>query len=329
MGKNKRGGTAKAVKNKEIKESNNYLSRKRKITQSGNEDGVDAVSMTVKKGQQTAKKATEGGKLRKAKTINLSKAKPSEQVNEGVTINNNATVAVDNQVSDRRRGRSRSVQRESQGKTDEQENSQEKSFEQSLNDEMIYDGDGIIVSVNTSDDEFGSETGSEDEENENLDDVVDDGDVRKISMLDDVFNDSISADSEITFHAKKKQTLSKADLKDDPEVQSMVEEMVKERIAEELKNYEEVFSARSKKGDKESKTPKGNNLRNSQVVSPVKSPSDTTIYRPALHKGEENANQLIKRISDIVENIRMRHQKFPAQQGVTRKVTEDIIQERR
>ena len=139
----------------------------------------------------------------------------------------------------------------------------------------------------------------------NLDDVVDDGDVRKISMRDDVFNDSISADSEITFHAKKKQTLSKADLKDDPEVQFMVQEMVKERIAEELKNYEEVFSARSKKGDKESKTPKGHNLRNSQVVSPVKSPSDTTIYRPALHKGEENANQLIKCISDIVENIRI------------------------
>ena len=170
---------------------------------------------------------------------------------------------------------------------------------------MIYDGDGIIVSVNASDDEFGSETGSEDEENENMDDVVDNGDVRKISMRDDVFNDSISADLEITFHAKKKQTLSKADLKDDPEVQSMVQEMVKERIAEELKNYEGVFSARSRKGDKESTTPKGNNLQNSQVVSPVKSPSDTTIYRPALCKGEENANQLIKCISDFVENIRI------------------------
>ena len=99
MGKNERGRTAKAVKNKEVKESNNYLSRKRKITQSGNEDGVDAVSMTVEKGKQTAKKATEGGKLKKSKTINLSKAKPSKQVNEGVTSHNNATVAVDNLMS--------------------------------------------------------------------------------------------------------------------------------------------------------------------------------------------------------------------------------------
>ena len=42
-----------------------------------------------------------------------------------------------------------------------------------------------------------------------------------------------------------------------------------------------------------------------RLTVPQKSPSDTTIYRPALCKGKDEANEVINKITNFVESIRL------------------------
>ena len=178
--------------------------------------------------------------------------------------------------------------------------------DRALNDlDEILPGDSIDLDVNPLDDNFNSgvEDGTEEEQDDSSSDS-DDG---------ENFDDDGSIDSEIFLNKRKRspepgpskvnQTMPHqqkdrviANLSSKDDVKSYIDQLVNERVKNELKkHYKEKNESITPKG----KTGKGKG--NSEMVKP---PSDTTLYAPALKRGFVNDN-IINKISNFVEDIRI------------------------
>ena len=232
-------------------------------------------------------------------------ARGTENDDKSSDANNNATI--DKKINSPKRGvtasRSKSRDKSSDRMIDAEE---QMALDSSNPGEVLNQDDEIVVTVSASGDEFESEfEQDEEDEEENLDiprDEVVKGDQvqtdahRVVNRTDrtDILNESFYAGSEIVFNPRQL-------IQDDPDVQQMVQEMVEKRVAQEMKNYEESLVVKHREPRprttpttstphrRVSKTPIREGNR-STVNSPVKSPSDTTIYRPTLRKGENDAN---------------------------------------
>ena len=97
-------------------------------------------------------------------------------------------------------------------------------------------------------------------------------------------------------------------LGDDPVVRNLLKELVNEKVEQEISAFrkaEEAKKKKTQKGKKVVNTPQ-TKVRIAGPHTIVKSPSDTTLYRPALRKEQTNyTNNLINKISDFVDSIRM------------------------
>ena len=144
--------------------------------------------------------------------------------------------------------------------------------------------DGIDVGVNTSDDEFQvSEAESEEE----------DGAVT--SSESSSSGDNSSSEEEEEDPEEQFIKLSKH-----PRVQKILSDLVDQKV--EQKVAETVGAARKHK-DKKKKGKKDKHNKGKSNEQLNKSPSDTTLYRPALRKGVEQ-DDIVNRISNFVDSLR-------------------------
>ena len=166
----------------------------------------------------------------------------------------------------------------------------------------LDDEDGIKVQVSASEDDFESES---DEEN---------GRVRHRSRSrsreraeSTLSGPSTSTDSEIQF--KERSSGTGSGLKTSLNIDMMIDRLVEKRLSEWVAEMEKTNKP-GNSNDRDQTTPKGNgngnNLRNSaNGRSLIKSPSNTTIYAPALTKRQvNNTEEMVDKISNFIENIR-------------------------
>ena len=103
-------------------------------------------------------------------------------------------------------------------------------------------------------------------------------------------------------------------LKANPALQAYFSDMVETSVEAKLKEHERQQSqSRKRQPDKRpGKSPmRGHENINDQRINVQKSPSDTTIYQPALAKGHMETNEVINKISNFVEHIRIGSSKRP------------------
>ena len=189
-----------------------------------------------------------------------------------------------------------------------------------LNDDITRDerhsqNDGIEVNVPPGEDNFDSEVEGDSESDPD----------RSVSMVSS--DESDQDTSEVTFNKAKKKTKAspwanhkslKERLSSDPEIKSLLGELVAEGVEDEMKRRSigsPVVSTptRQRHGSGEARHSDGRGIvnqahkpsdRNVPQVSHIKSPSDTTIYTPALKRGG-NGNKIIQRISNLVESMQL------------------------
>ena len=158
-------------------------------------------------------------------------------------------------------------------------------------------GDGIQVEVNSSDDEYGDEPG-EIPETEN------------------------SSDEESEFESDNKPNQSQnlnisqgevqndlEDLQKDPRVQMLIQrDIIAERSENEWSKEDNGKTGRKRKFKQSVPTTVANKNNNKTMLPSMKSPSDTTLYRPALIKNNNTTDGLmnnpIEQISNFVERVR-------------------------
>ena len=150
--------------------------------------------------------------------------------------------------------------------------------------EGLCELDGIQMDVNPADDHFSSESELESE-------IEDDAEKSSDDIVDKQHKGTWP-----------KKWASKDLFTQDPEVQKWVQELVQENVHKELNKSNEG----NKTGlvDRSESNKHNRDCDKGDRVGGVKSPSDSTIYTPALRKGICNAN-LVDRISDFVDNIRI------------------------
>ena len=185
--------------------------------------------------------------------------------------------------------------------------------------------DGVSVGVNDSEDEFResgqltSEESSDSDSDESLSSQSSSGS----SAISD--NDSRQCERSQSLQGRYQATELrmeelKRQIRQDPEMQSLVAELVLDELHNNggksipksrkskgklVKDYGKVDhrSDQMLKGSVVKNTPikaKSNQTTETQII---KSPPDTTLYKPALQKGRES--ELISQISNFVENIQM------------------------
>ena len=148
--------------------------------------------------------------------------------------------------------------------------------------------DGVEVAVQSSDDEFRDEEGLNSSQN-------------------DASSSDESEDEEVTLNTNKDKL---QELKNDPQFAKYIEQLVEQKVQE--------TTGVNKKGKKANDKGNGNDA-NDKLVTPlrktnvscklpgVKSPSDSTLYTPALKRVSETrqANDMLNRITTFVEGIRL------------------------
>ena len=163
----------------------------------------------------------------------------------------------------------------------------------------------------------------------------------RVNAEDDDFEDTMESDDESDTMRLPKRTLPPS--KEDPEeippevieqlksnlaLTKYLGDLIEARVDACFRERDSAEGTSNKKGKRMSKQMapgnnlgKNNNNLNHQMVVAIKSPSDTTIYRPALAKGLNQTNDAINKISDFVENIKigMSWQTTPANQPSERK----------
>ena len=150
-----------------------------------------------------------------------------------------------------------------------------------------FEVDGIRVMVNASEDEFGDESDFTDYENEE-DEPAQKEDQPSTSGLNAAVSQENAADEEVNDEERAMQFLAA-----NPGVGKVFKKWIKEGIAEEA----------AKNKDK-----KTGELSRNHGLRAVKSPSDTTIYAPALNKIQPldgGANEAIVKISNFVDEMRI------------------------
>ena len=104
-------------------------------------------------------------------------------------------------------------------------------------------------------------------------------------------------------------------LKQHPEMQKFINDIVMSRLKEQ-REHQPVPQQDKEAGRDERVLSK--NIRSKGNSQVMKSPSDTTIYKPALMKGASESNEIINKISNFVEGIRIQsssRKQTPDQRG--------------
>ena len=171
--------------------------------------------------------------------------------------------------------------------------------QQAVHTEGVFEHDSIEVVVHAEGDEFIDDDVDDDTDwEEDGDNTFDEHEVEQLSIR-----------SEVVISDKTKQYLElQKMLKDNPALHDMVEEIVDQRIQQKDVGSQKHSKSHSKSNKNVTSTNFVNNdmqrQQQQQAQNRVKSPSDTTLYTPALKQGVANTN-MINRISDFVENIRL------------------------
>ena len=169
------------------------------------------------------------------------------------------------------------------------------------NDKFGYQYDGILVGVNESEDNFGdSDLENNDKEERSIEPTKS---TQQGTKLDEIPPEVVEQ------------------LKAHPVMQNYIAGVVEQKIQESLKSVRqegntlimptEILRQNLGSHDNPRELNANSNAshrRGSEHVDRVlaaKSPSDTTIYRPALLKGVNESNEVINKISNFVENIRI------------------------
>ena len=149
---------------------------------------------------------------------------------------------------------------------------------------------------------------------------LDDGITVGVTASEDEFNESDDEfDSEVAILPNdqgKKPVVEKIpaevieSLKSNPDLAQYIGDMVEAQVDARLKARETTAQGslwKKGKGKRSNElpqvTPQGVKEPHNGNTSFVKSPSDTTIYRPALRQGVSESNEIIHKISNFVENI--------------------------
>ena len=172
------------------------------------------------------------------------------------------------------------------GDHNESHNAEELDYEDEANDQPVKADDGVEVHIPPTElDEFESEYENDDDENSvNGDEYVQDSQVNETADIN-------VAASENGSMARGLQKLI-----EDPDLKKVFDTLLDEKVKA-VKSQSPTPKTPVRTG----KSPIINNLLN-------KSPSDTTIYRPALKQREiprGQENNIVDRISNFVENIQM------------------------
>ena len=136
----------------------------------------------------------------------------------------------------------------------------------------MFDGDGVQVNVNTSDDEF-----------------LDEGVVAGPSKDSGKKSDQEDIPPEVI-----------EQLKNHPGMQKFVMDMVEVKLNERI---DENRRSPTSQGKVKQWTQQLSRIGNRKDSEKIKSPSDTTIYRPALYQDSTRANDMINKISNFVEDM--------------------------
>ena len=181
--------------------------------------------------------------------------------------------------------------------------------------EDVMPQDGVMVDVPDSEDDFkDSEYESEDDEETEIDNNMStrnqqDQAINQLQEEDEEIENNEDSDPEITLSTKKK--FLRKELERDPRLKEVFQEMVRDEISiqTERMGRQEKLNGRNMNGKEKTEQSDdrfGNNNQMKNLVA-QKSPSDSTLYMPALVEvGERNmANNIIDNISNFVESIRM------------------------
>ena len=163
-----------------------------------------------------------------------------------------------------------------------------------LNNDMSkivdHEDDGINLRVRTGEDDFGDTTVDSGADSDIDDTNEDDDDEQDTEVGVTTLSNEGKSRKEDTFSRDEFVKLTK-----NAEFRKLMKEMVDEELDEREKEREQ-----KRKRSEAKATQDGNN-------NIIKSPSDTTLYTPALRKGIE-ANSAVHKISEFVENIRLETQ---------------------
>ena len=174
------------------------------------------------------------------------------------------------------------------------------SEEVDVNDNVQDDGINIDTTVDNTDKHSIQDSDSEGESNEdeNSQASSDEGEI------DDNESEESEDDEEVVFN----EVDLRLKIKRDPNYKRIMEEMVQEKLQKEKKKLKKS----KKRGKVDDQIPNTDKCVSKQVKpnSPiVKSPSDSTLYTPALRKISERTQMkntdIIDQISDFVDNIRL------------------------
>ena len=172
--------------------------------------------------------------------------------------------------------------------------------------------DGIMIEVDPTDDnflgdrdvnsdqelstEYSSSSESEDESSDDMDTESLDGGSSKPSTAS-------SPRSKWSKNTSKTAADKIAELKDDPDVADYINQLVQQNIRKSL-GKDDLMNRDKVNTDK----PSIGREQNCRKETLIKSPSDTTLYTPALHRGRRE-NNMIDKILNFVEGIRLEENK--------------------
>ena len=169
-------------------------------------------------------------------------------------------------------------------------------------DAVDSEDDGINVTIHASGDEFEEERSDDedyyDREDGELDGQTDDDELVQIQPVPNV---NMPNTQELGNREAIKRKLS-----NDPYIQGILSELVDEKIENQASGGGNKQTNRTPVRTPIRDKSKSNSTQKQGVTNTniIKSPSDTTLYTPALKKGIDKLN-LIDRISDFVEGIRL------------------------
>ena len=203
-------------------------------------------------------------------------------------------------------------------------------FDNQQNEEANTVNNGVDVMINPSDDEFAEEemnqrgaktpTKGKADETPSRQRNRSESRSRPTPVQDDTMEDNsppsqgtpqsgTSGTNTVTFkngnYEKYRQAYQK-----DPQFQAFLNEMVSQRIEdnEVERRYEHQYNAERQIAKQRKPGIYRKVIPSTQLSPVIKSPSDSTLYTPALKKGKVD-NQIINRISNFVDNIRLETQR--------------------
>ena len=157
-------------------------------------------------------------------------------------------------------------------------------------DEMLLDTDGVEVSVNADEDDFDEVTSSSSSSSEESDEDSDE--MESASQTS-------QSNSGVVMLNRRRNKFDK--YRNDPEFQEMLWEMMDEKMKRQKKSIrgKHKRNKRCKETTTKTSTPKGREMARGRLI---KSPSDTTLYTPALKKAV-NGNRGLRTDNSLVGEL--------------------------